>query len=499
LACRSRVPFLLAALPLLAALATRELRAQVKPIKDEFTVQRFDPAPGPGNFLTTRGARTDGEMLFTAGAFANYAYKPFEVLSCTTRVDCTAPNPVLTDVPVIRHLVSLDLMGSLTVIPRVQVGLRLPLTWVKGQGITAQGGPKPGGLSAVALGDAELEGKARLYGEPTDTYVVGAAVFVTGPFGTLTARDQYVGDNTPGVGLRGIFDGKQDALSFGANLGGVLRGSGRVGTTKVGTEFRYGVAAGYSVNPEWRVIADFFGSTRFTSHRGENALEGDAGAEWKPGHSPFVISMGAGSGIIEGVGVPLLRIFVGGTYRFGQIQDQDDDGIADEKDQCKTQAEDKDGFEDNDGCPDPDNDGDTIKDVADKCPLKAEDFDGFEDLDGCPEDDNDKDGIVDTSDRCPLQPETFNGFEDKDGCPDEVDTDHDGVPDSRDKCVNEPEDTDGFEDLDGCPDPDNDKDGIPDQQDECSDEPETVNGYQDQDGCPDQVPTLDLDAVPPKP
>ena len=65
-----------------------------------------------------------------------------------------------------------------------------------------------------------------------------------------------------------------------------------------------------------------------------------------------------------------------------------------------------------------DRDGDTTVDLEDLCPAKAEDWDGFEDADGCPDPDNDQDGIVDTDDACPLQSESFNGFDDLDGCPD---------------------------------------------------------------------------------
>ncbi len=65
-----------------------------------------------------------------------------------------------------------------------------------------------------------------------------------------------------------------------------------------------------------------------------------------------------------------------------------------------------------------DADGDGIRDDADKCPDDPEDRDAFQDDDGCPEPDNDADGILDTHDRCPDVPETMNGFEDEDGCPD---------------------------------------------------------------------------------
>jgi OmpA-OmpF porin, OOP family len=98
--------------------------------------------------------------------------------------------------------------------------------------------------------------------------------------------------------------------------------------------------------------------------------------------------------------------------------------------------------------PDPlaDRDGDGIPDVKDKCPDEPEDKDGFEDDDGCPDLDNDKDGIPDAVDKCPNDPEDFDGFEDEDGCPD-LDNDQDGVPDTSDKCPNEP----GPASNDGCP------------------------------------------------
>ena len=193
-----------------------------------------------------------------------------------------------------------------------------------------------------------------------------------------------------------------------------------------------------------------------------------------------------------------------GWNGFMMRQDDDKDGIPNSFDKCPKEAEDIDGFEDSDGCPDPDNDKDGVCDpwVAqkglqekyasvcrgiDKCPDIPEDIDGFQDEDGCPDLDNDGDKIPDIQDQCPNAPEDYDGFQDNDGCPD-FDNDHDGVPDSLDKCPNDPEDIDGFQDDDGCPDIDNDHDGIPDIKDKCPNEPETFNGYMDEDGCPDSVP-----------
>lgn len=73
----------------------------------------------------------------------------------------------------------------------------------------------------------------------------------------------------------------------------------------------------------------------------------------------------------------------------------------------------------------------------DNCPEEAEDFDGYQDDDGCPDADNDRDGLCDPwveakglltqfahvckkVDLCPEQAESMNGYKDEDGCPDEV-------------------------------------------------------------------------------
>ncbi len=131
--------------------------------------------------------------------------------------------------------------------------------------------------------------------------------------------------------------------------------------------------------------------------------------------------------------------------------------------------------------PDPgpgDQDGDGLLDNVDRCPRDPEDKDGFEDEDGCPDNDNDSDGIADKIDGCPLEPEDKDSFEDDDGCPD-LDNDKDELADKIDKCPIEPEDRDGFEDDDGCPDDDNDKDGIADKDDRCPNEAGVPP-----DGCP---------------
>ena len=63
-----------------------------------------------------------------------------------------------------------------------------------------------------------------------------------------------------------------------------------------------------------------------------------------------------------------------------RMHDTDGDGVPDRLDQCPELEEDRDGFEDSDGCPDIDNDGDDVSDEDDQCPNVA----GDAEHKGCP-------------------------------------------------------------------------------------------------------------------
>ncbi len=262
----------------------------------------------------------------------------------------------------------------------------------------------------------------------------------------------------------------------------------RNGTFKDGNRLTYGAGLSYRLLEPLDLVAETYGTVLFapgvdTSVGLSNELIG--GIKLFVEKNSFLM-LGAGARYTQGFEAADVRGIVGFIFE-PSIGDRDADGIKDDIDKCPDDPEDKDGFEDEDGCPDLDNDKDKIPDYLDHCPNDPEDYDGDRDKDGCPEPtdgDRDHDGIPDSKDKCPDDPEDKDGFEDEDGCPD-PDNDKDGIPDVKDKCPNDPEDKDGFEDDDGCPEPDNDKDGIPDIHDKCPNQPETFNDVDDEDGCPD--------------
>jgi hypothetical protein len=177
-----------------------------------------------------------------------------------------------------------------------------------------------------------------------------------------------------------------------------------------------------------------------------------------------------------------------------RFHDADSDGVEDEADQCRDLAEDRDRFEDGDGCPDGDNDDDGVPDGSDRCPKALEDEDGFLDDDGCPDPDNDGDKIADTLDACPDEAGPQSADAKKNGCR-ARDPDGDGMDGEKDGCPDEAEDKDQFKDDDGCPDPDNDSDGILDTVDGCRDAAGPPAENPKENGCPDPDPDRDAIAV----
>lgn len=387
------------------------------------------------------------------------------------------------------------------------VGIQVPVVLMAGDP-TYNIGPEPEldgiNYNTVAL-DQQSVSTVALHGKYRLTRVektVGLAVMLQAGLPIGDANKNAGGD--PGVwfwpqaAVENRF-GATGKFRVGANVGfrGHLGENAGFGSdTLEEGAVRHGNLGTFSAGVAWRAIdnLDLVGETYGTYLLdGDSASEQKLSQEFSAGIKLFVernsyLLMGGGHRIFStGYQAADLRLFLGFIFE-PSIGDRDGDGYKDDEDQCPDDPEDFDGFEDEDGCPDPDNDKDGILDVDDRCPNIPEDLDGDEDEDGCPEGgdgDRDGDGILDSMDKCPDQPEDRDGFEDQDGCPD-PDNDKDGILDVDDQCPLDPEDKDGFEDEDGCPDPDNDRDQILDVDDECPNDPETYNGHEDEDGCPDK-------------
>ncbi len=363
----------------------------------------------------------------------------------------TDPMGVMVDDEWERSLVDnrqqLDVGAAFGLAGRVEVGLMLPV-------VVHQKSEYPGQM----LGPTADKGLGSLVFQPKVALIrqerapLGLAVTLPLSFPTGD-EDAYMGTGGFTFEPRLTVSRRSSAVTLAGSFGYLLQT--RTDLLNIVEDDKLTVRAGIHVKPEaWRlgIALEYAGAVRASApfqNRDETYGELDLGLQLYPGKG-LSITGGAGTGIARGVPAPTFRAFVGLAWQIQFTSDRDHDGIAGAADACPREPEDVDGFEDADGCPDPDNDGDGIADGDDRCPDEAEDADGFEDTDGCPELDNDGDGVPDDSDACPEELEDGKGELPADGCP-EPDQDGDGVPDSDDLCPEGMEDGVGSRPDDGCP------------------------------------------------
>ncbi len=503
--CRSLVAAGLASASLV--MSAGQARAQsCKPSNGLSTCVDADnlwPTAGTGPFLSVAPALTMPAGRASFGIVLSYLSRPVGLA-------VASPSQAGTTINAIDDAVNATFLGSLGISDRFELTLAAPITlYQSGAGLGGVTGTKDE-LVRSAVRDLRFGGAFALIKRSR----VGA---LTGP--ALTLRLDFAAPTaTPGVFAGGAtmtaapsltYDQRLGRLGLGMQAGARIRGESKLANAVVGTQIYYSLGASFDVIPGGLLSIGGEGFALLTlAQQGPRKLGVDPGtsqplvpAEWiaSATSAPFLAGdLGftlAGGGPIplsnEALTAPRFRFDV--ALRYAPTgHDLDGDSILDRDDKCPSNAEDRDGFQDEDGCPDPDNDGDGILDAKDKCRDAAEDFDGSRDDDGCPDDDDDGDGVPDTEDRCRSEAEDRDGFQDEDGCPD-PDNDGDGILDKADKCPSGPEDKDGFRDDDGCPDPDDDLDQIADAADQCPSEAEDRDGFQDEDGCPD--PDNDGDGI----
>jgi outer membrane protein OmpA-like peptidoglycan-associated protein len=369
---------------------------------------------------------------------------------------------------IVEHMLAMNVGLSLGLFDRVVVFAGLPATlWSQGNGLAGRD-PSPDGTQ---IGDPYLGARVRLFGERQDVFALGLQVALTFPLGdAASSTQQFTGERAVTFipRLMGELRLADNRVRIGLNVGARVREGTDLGPLRVGHELTLGAGViGVLVPDVLDLLVELYGATGFESLN-------DRGGFFGRESSPFEvigglrvhpicemeIGLAGGTGISRGYGAPDFR----GVLQIGYahdphcrpaepvveepppVGDQDGDGLLDPDDQCPTEPEDRDTFEDANGCPDPDNDQDGVLDVNDQCPMDPEDRDGFEDENGCPDPDNDQDTILDVNDQCPMEPEDRDGFEDANGCPD-PDNDRDTVLDTADQCPLAP----GRPEDNGCP------------------------------------------------
>jgi hypothetical protein len=386
---------LIRALVVAAAIAWPTIAAAQIPGQNEtsFSPERFTPPVGPGSFFWVQDAQVLGHLAWSAGVTANLMSRPLILRDVNT--DETVSEPI-------RTRLGADLLAGIGLGSRFQLGLAVPV-------VAAQSGDRLAGigldeseLATTALGDLRLSATARVEGRRSGLGAgLGLGVTLTLPTGD---DEQFSGEKGTVVEWRVIGSYGWRSARLAANVGPRLRTEEVVLLSPAqphGNELMGGLAGEIAIPGTGNRLLALAEWTFVRGDEGPSPDELRLGGRFRLA-SGWSIVAGAGTGTSSGeIGAPRWRILAGVRLDSETTTDLDGDGIADSVDRCPHEKEDRDGFEDSDGCPDLDNDGDGIPDVVDKCPQHSEDFDGFDDSDGCPELDNDGDGIPDDEDPTP--------------------------------------------------------------------------------------------------
>lgn len=305
---------------------------------------------------------------------------------------------------------------------RVELGLDLPLTLFQSDNfglLSAQGFPQDG-VAAFAPGDIRGVVRVGLLTEDQFPVSLTAIAELRVPTGDELS---FTGDLGLVFAPRLAVERSLGNLRLMGNAGVRLRQHGQFLNLYVGNEVTFGAGAVFRLpwSFPWAREIDVLGELHlstpfeapFTFAQADSlktpfALQVGARAKvWK--RFGVELGIGKGMGIESGYGRETFRLFFGVTYGVNKATevDLDNDTVYDDGDLCPTEPEDLDGFQDEDGCPDPDNDGDGVPDLNDQCPTEP----GPAELDGCP--DRDGDEIPDNVDKCPDLP----GPAEKEGCP----------------------------------------------------------------------------------
>ena len=483
-----------------------DVRAQALDGAGTFSAERFRPALDANGVIDVESGKVLPHLTPDVALWLGYALNPLLIQQSDGGTDPFSPAGAL-----VAHRLGGNLVASIGLLDWAQLGLDVPFILFQADDVASLSGQvQAGAPSAIGMGDLRVVPKFRIL--RAEAQVVDLAVSAGFTVPTGFPADSYLGDGNftfvPEVHLSKDLG----PATLAGNLGVRLRERKEFLDLVVDHEVSYRAGFAWHFHETnalpLTLMGSFNGATPLIgAFQNVNTapLEVLAGAAYDLG--PLQVFGDVGVGVVAGFGTPAARVLAG--LRFAPRDgDKDADGVMDSADQCQDAPEDKDGFDDVDGCPDPDNDKDGLLDGVDACITAPEDKDGHEDDDGCPDPDNDKDGVNDVSDDCDAEPEDEDGHDDEDGCPD-PDNDKDSVLDGDDECplvmgIVErkgcplpDKDKDGIDDdSDFCPDvkgtpqfigcPDTDGDGIGDSDDKCPTEPETVNGVKDDDGCPDK-------------
>lgn len=347
---------------------------------EDVAVDGFLPAPDQTGFLGLPSTRTPGSLGLDATLWLGYGLHTLE----SSAIGAGKGTPVA-------HRFDGTAILQLGILTRGAVAMRMPFVMVqRGDDLGTQK------LAVAAAGNPAFEGRLRVYGNPVradGSVNDGAAVALRGVVHLpLNTSNTLFADNSTRLDVSVISDLEMFGIRAGAALGyrhtfdkdrfGGHRFSDAL-TLLLGLRVPFPlIARAKPGKVQESVVAELEVATNPLDFFSGPTTPVEGRLAYRAGFKDFFVTLGGGAGFRSAIGSPDFRAL----FAFGyspRVHDQDGDGIPDSQDQCVHLAEDRDGFQDDDGCPDDDNDNDMILDEDDRCPLEPAEMGRDEDEDGC--------------------------------------------------------------------------------------------------------------------
>jgi hypothetical protein len=334
-------------------------------------LERFTPALDGEGFLGVQGTRTPGRDHMSLGLFGGYS-------GTLLQVDRGSGS----DAALVQRRVSGVLSTELGLGTRVALGMAMPLVLHQSGEKLASSDPR---LPAFAIADPTVHLRYRFVGDTDEAARRDGPGLALQLSSSLPAGDvdAFAGEGAVRTHAQLLADMHLLGAGVGASVGFRHRFEGRtLFGVELHDELTFGAALKLPIPPIYTLagVIEVRGATDFAS-RAATAVEGELGLRYSVG-SQLVLALAGGAGLSQGVGTPAFRAIAGLWYAPADA-DSDHDGVPDDKDLCPFLAEDRDGYQDQDGCPDPDNDNDLVPDADDLCPNAAALEDHDDDEDGC--------------------------------------------------------------------------------------------------------------------
>ena len=360
----------------------------------QFDLNQFRPSELTTDGFALSHADGQGHLRFGVQLYIDFARNPLQL-------EVTGGPIPDQRMPLVYSQLTGHLTWSLGLWERLVFFMDLPYTFMLNDQLSEEQldflqsiGQEPLVPRGRGLGDLYVGARGVFYGTRDHLFqLAGQATLMTNTASASRPEQNYLGEpkRSPNIGgwfeLLGTFNAG-DYVRVPLNVGYRTSFGQEIPSLGIGNQLTFGAGAQVLLGQErFMITVEAFGRTSASTDTGfggrqETPVELLGGFKYLDRRG-IALGLAGTGGVTAGYGNPDWRLIGMLGYTMPAREkpvDTDGDGIFDDSDDCPTEPEDFDGFEDEDGCPDLDNDADGLLDVDDACPDEA----GPLDNDGCP-------------------------------------------------------------------------------------------------------------------